>query len=77
MIKSLAQDDVDHVCSIIAKSSIKKTNRMYFLRKGLIVLFDENYEICIVKYKSDVVPLFVFKDENSISRIKKKLLEAK
>lgn len=77
MIDSFAQDDVAHVCRLISKSKVSRLNRMYFLSRGLVLLFDEDHQICIVKYKTDIVPLFVFKDEDSISRIKNMLMEAK
>jgi hypothetical protein len=77
MINSFAQDDVAYVCRLISNSKINRLNRIFFLSNNLLIIFDHNYEICIVKHKTDVVPLFIFEDEDSISKIKKMLLEAK
>lgn len=77
MTDFLYQDDTDHVCKLISKNTVRKSNRMYFISNGFVVLFDDDCKICIVKYKTDVVPLFVFTDEDSVSRIKKRLTEEK
>ena len=77
MINSLAQNDADYICRRIASSKVSKSSRIYFLSKGLAILFDNDHKTCVVKYKTDVVPLFVFRDSYSVSKIKNMLLEAK
>jgi hypothetical protein len=69
-------DDVAYLCKILSNNKIRKSNRMYFISNGMVIFFNYNLDICIVKYKNDIVPLFVFKDEDSVGKIKKKLLEA-
>lgn len=76
MTNFFIQDDVAYLCKIISCNKIRRSNRMYFISNGMVIFFDYNLDICIVKYKNDIVPLFVFKDKDSVGKIKKKLLEA-
>lgn len=77
MTDVLHQDDADHVCRLISKNTVRRSSRMYFVSNRFVILFNDDYDICIVKYKTDVVPLFVFTDEDSVGRIKKRLTEEK
>lgn len=76
MTNFFTQDDVAHLCKIIARNKIRRSNRMYFISNGMVIFFDYSFDTCIVKYRNDIVPLFVFSDKDSVSKIKQKLLEA-
>lgn len=76
MINFFEQDDIAYICRIISSNKIRRSNRMYFISNGMVIVFNHSFDTCIVKYKMDIVPLFIFTDEDSLGRIKQKLLEA-